>query len=119
MSEAELVYGNMSSDSQEQMEIGELGLDIWRVYMIEYLGDELVKQILEGIKLDRNGNEFNSRNTEVIHGVIQSFVLVQDYKKKGSLKLYQDLFETPMLAASGEYYKTEASKLLQVSFIHF
>lgn len=111
LSEAEIVYGNVSSDSQEQMEIGELGLDIWRVYMIESLGEELVKQILEGIKADRTGTDFTSKN--VIHGVIQSFVQVQDYKKKGNLKLYQELFETPMLSASGEYYRSEASILLQ------
>lgn len=111
LSEAEIVYGNVSSDSQEQMEIGELGLDIWRVYMIESLGDELVKQILEGIKADRTGTDFTSKN--VIHGVIQSFVQVQDYKKKGNLKLYQELFETPLLLASGEYYQSEASILLQ------
>jgi hypothetical protein len=29
------------------------------------------------------------------------------------LQLYQEIFETPFLQASGEYYKREASKLLQ------
>lgn len=111
MSEAEMVFGNLSSDNQEQMEIGELGLDIWRVCMIKSLGEEIVKQVLEGIKADRQGTDTNSKN--IIHGVIQSFVQVQDYKKKGNLKLYQDLFEAPMLAASGEYYKSEAAVLLQ------
>jgi len=38
---------------------------------------------------------------------------VHDYKKKGNLKLYQELFEAPLLQSSGEYYRTEASKLLQ------
>lgn len=49
--------------------------------------------------------------------MIQSFVLVQDYKKKGSLKLYQNMFETKMLEASGDYFKSEASKLLQSSSV--
>lgn len=93
------------------MEIGELGLDIWRMCMIQSLGEDIVEQVLEGIKEDRQGTDTNSKN--IIHGVIQSFVQVQDYKKKGNLKLYQELFEVPMLAASGEYYKTEASLLLQ------
>lgn len=113
MSEAEIVYGNQSTENQEQMEIGELGLDIWRQCMINSLGEEIVKQILNGIREDRVGSDFSSRNTQVIHGIIQSLVQVQDYKKKGNLKLYQDLFETPMLAASGDYYKAEASRLLQ------
>lgn len=113
ISEAEIVYGNLSAESQEQMEIGELGLDIWRVCMIQSLGEEIVKQVLDGIMEDRLGTDINSKNTQVIHGVIQSFVQVQDYKKKGNLKLYQELFEAPMLVASGEYYKSEAAKLLQ------
>lgn len=29
------------------------------------------------------------------------------------IQLYQQIFETPFLQASGEYYKREASKLLQ------
>lgn len=97
------------------MEIGELGLDIWRVYMIESLRDDLIKQILHGISLDRTGGitDFNSKYVNVIHGVIHSFVQVQDYKKKGNLKLYQELFETPVLESSGDYYRSEASKLLQ------
>lgn len=111
MSEAEIIYGNVNFETQELMEIGELGLDIWRVYMIQSLGDELVKQILDGIKEDRMGS--NSISDDILHGAIESFVQVQDYQKKGNLKMYQELFETPMLEASGEYYKIEAFKLLQ------
>lgn len=113
MSEAEIIYGNVNFETQELMEIGELGLDIWRVYMIQSLGDELVKQILDGIKEDRIGSDFNPKSVEILHGSIQSFVQVQDYQKKGNLKMYQELFETPMLEASGEFYKVEAFKLLQ------
>lgn len=113
MSEAEMIYGNVSFETQELMEIGELGLDIWRVNMIQSLGDELVKQILDGIKADRIGPNSNPKFDEVLHGSIQSFVQVQDYQKKGNLKMYQELFETPMLEASGEFYKIEAFKLLQ------
>lgn len=113
LSEAEIMYGSLSVDNQEQMEIGELGLDIWRIYMIENLCDTLVKQILHGIEIDRNENSLTSKDVDTIYGVIQSFVLVQDYKKKGSLKLYQTNFEAKVLEASGEYFKAEASKLLQ------
>ena len=110
------MYGSLSVDNQEQMEIGELGLDIWRIYMIENLCDILVKQILHGIEIDRNENSLTSKDVDTIYGVIQSFVLVQDYKKKGSLKLYQTKFEARVLEASGEYFKAEASKLLQVRY---
>lgn len=114
MSEAEIIYGNISVDNQEQLEIGELGLDIWRVNMIQSLGAELVKQLLDGIQADRTGSNYNPKSIPVINGVIHSFVQVQDYRKKSNLKLYQELFETPMLEASSAFYKAEASNLLQV-----
>lgn len=99
--------------AQEQMEIGELGLDIWRGTMIEKLGEFLVRQILQGIERDRVDGNLTSRDIETINGVIHSFVMVQDYKKKGNLKLYEDKFEAKMLEASGAYFKSQASKLLQ------
>ncbi|XP_054741948.1 cullin-2 isoform X1 [Anastrepha obliqua] len=115
ISDAEVVYGNLSTETLEQMEIGELGLDIWRIYMIKSLSGELVKHILDGIKADRCGvPEIDANRVKIINGVIHSFVQVQDYKKNGSLKLYQELFESPLLVASGEYYDNEASKLLQM-----
>lgn len=101
------------SVAQEQMEIGELGLDIWRLFMIQYLGESLVKQILQGIERDRIESNLTSKDIETINGDIHSFVMVQDYKKKGNLKLYENLFEGKMLEASGEYFKSQASKLLQ------
>lgn len=115
VSEAEILYGNGGhlSVAQEQMEIGELGLDIWRLFMIQYLGESLVKQILQGIERDRLEGNLTSKDIETINGDIHSFVMVQDYKKKGNLKLYENLFETKMLEASGEYFKSQASKLLQ------
>lgn len=115
VSEAEILYGNGGhlTVAQEQMEIGELGLDIWRMFMIENLGDILVKQILQDIERDRVDSNLTSKDIETVHGVIHSFVMVQDYKKKGNLKLYEDKFEGKMLEASGEYFKSQASKLLQ------
>jgi cullin 2 len=115
VSEAEILYGNGGhlSVAQEQMEIGELGLDIWRIFMIQNLGDILVKQILQGIERDRVEGNLTSKDIETINGDIHSFVMVQDYKKKGNLKLYENIFEGKMLEASGEYFKSQASKLLQ------
>lgn len=113
LSDAEMVYGNQN-DTQDQMEIGELGLEIWKTYMIDSLKDDLVSQILEVIHRDRTTDEVDTKTASVVHDVIQSFVLVEDYKKKGNLNLYQDIFETAILKASGTYYQSEASKLLQV-----
>lgn len=117
ISEAELNYGSLVIDHAETMkEIGELGLDIWRRQMIEPLREELVRLLLDGIRYDRLGSntgrtQFQSDST--IKGVISSFVEVEEYKKKGNLDLYEEIFESPFLSATGDYYKEEASKLLQ------
>ena len=47
-----------------------------------------------------------------IYGVIQSLVSVEEYKKKGNLDLYEEIFEKPFLFATGEFYREEAAKLL-------
>ncbi|KAF4533341.1 hypothetical protein B566_EDAN002738 [Ephemera danica] len=112
LSEADIIFGSMTQDAQEQMEIGELGLDIWKKNMIEPLKESLVSLLLVGIQQDRQG-EATSQMTSIIQGVIESFVTVEEYKKKGNLALYENIFETPFLAACGDYYKQEASRLLQ------
>ncbi|CAO2594743.1 Cul2 [Lemmus lemmus] len=61
---------------------------------------------------DRGGEDPNQK---VIHGVINSFVHVEQYKKKFPLKFYQGIFVSPFLTETGEYYKQEASNLLQES----
>ncbi|XP_041760538.1 cullin-2 isoform X1 [Anopheles merus] len=117
LNEAEAVYGcSNHGDNQEKMEIGELTLEIWNQYMIQRLGNELVDQILSGINAERVNNSSGQHNksTEVIRGVIQSFVAVQEDRRKGSLKLYQELFETRMLEESGQNFRIVASELLQV-----
>lgn len=118
-SEAELVYGMSSvtvvADCQ-QMEIGELGLDIWKRRMITPLRKQLVSLLLENIHADRV-HTATTASPEVIRGVIQSFVRVEEYKIKGRVDLYQEIFETPFLEASGEFYMREANELLQQSDI--
>jgi len=99
-------------------EIGELGLDIWRRQMIEPLKSDLVALLLNGIRYDRLGESGSKtaggyQTDSTLKGVINSFVEVEDYKKKGQLDLYEDIFETPFLAATGDYYNAEASKMLQ------
>lgn len=115
ISEAEVNYGSLVIDHTETMkEIGELGLDIWRRQMIEPLKDELVRLLLDGIRYDRLGSGTGQYQTDgTIKGVISSFVEVEEYKKKGNLDLYEEIFEAPFLKATGDYYKEAASKLLQ------
>uniref|UniRef100_A0A8C1WM91 Cullin 2 n=1 Tax=Cyprinus carpio TaxID=7962 RepID=A0A8C1WM91_CYPCA len=113
LTEADLQYGYGGVDMNEPlMEIGELALDMWRKLMIEPLQPMLIGMLLKEIKNDRCGEDPNQK---VIHGVINSFVHVEQYKKKFPLKFYQEVFEGPFLTKTGEYYKQEASNLLQES----
>uniref|UniRef100_A0A8D0JFS0 Cullin-2 n=1 Tax=Sus scrofa TaxID=9823 RepID=A0A8D0JFS0_PIG len=113
LTEADLQYGYGGVDMNEPlMEIGELALDMWRKLMVEPLQTILIRMLLREIKNDRGGEDPNQK---VIHGVINSFVHVEQYKKKFPLKFYQEIFESPFLAETGEYYKQEASNLLQES----
>ncbi|KAK7881167.1 hypothetical protein WMY93_029576 [Mugilogobius chulae] len=113
LTEADIQYGYGGVDMNEPlMEIGELALDMWRKLMIEPLQAVLIRMLLNEIKNDRCGE---NPNQKVIHGVINSFVHVEQYKKKFPLKFYQEIFEGPFLIKTGEYYKQEASNLLQES----
>ncbi|MED6273887.1 Cullin-2 [Characodon lateralis] len=113
LTEADLQYGYGGVDMNEPlMEIGELALDMWKKLMIEPLQAVLIRMLLNEIKNDRCGE---NPNQKVIHGVINSFVHVEQYKKKFPLKFYQEIFEGPFLIKTGEYYKQEASNLLQES----
>lgn len=85
LTDAEIIYGPLAAaDSQELMEIGELGLDIWKNMMIMPLKHSLVSLLLEGIDDDRNDKTQPSQN-DIICGVIESFVRVEEYKRRGQL----------------------------------
>ncbi|XP_076654096.1 cullin 2 [Halictus rubicundus] len=116
-SDADIIYGTSStmSNYQEQLQVGELGLDIWKKRMIMPLKKQLVSQLLDCIHADRVGKA-QITNTDVIWGVIHSFVQVEKYKSMMlKLKLYQTIFEQPFLEASGEFYTSQAFTLRQKS----
>jgi hypothetical protein len=54
--------------------------------MVEPLKENLVNLLLEGIHYDRLGKA-SPNITDVVQGVINSFVSVQDYKRKGNLEV--------------------------------
>nr|CAG4646060.1 EOG090X01NX [Macrothrix elegans] len=112
-SDAEVLYGILPEPPEQMKEIGELGLDLWKKHMIEPLKDVLLRLLLEAIRCDRTGQSLYNEKSSTIHGVIQVLVAVEEYKKKNNLELYETVFETPFLEATGEYYRQEASRLLQ------
>ncbi|KAJ1073618.1 hypothetical protein K5549_021452, partial [Capra hircus] len=108
----QFIKKNKLTEVDLQYGYGGLALDMWRKLMVEPLQTILIRMLLQEIKNDRGGEDPNQK---VIHGVINSFVHVEQYKKKFPLKFYQEIFESPFLTETGEYYKQEASNLLQES----
>lgn len=108
-SDADLNYGGFTVELTDQMlEIGELALDTWKKFMIEPLKSHLLVLLLQEINSDRHNNCVNQT---VLHGVITSFVDVEEYKKKSPLQLYEEVFESLFLKETGDYYRSEAAKL--------
>lgn len=115
--EAEIIYGTASatpSEYQEQMEIGELGLDIWKRKMIIPLKTSLVSLLLAGIHADRM-EKAEHATTDVICGVIQSFVRVEEYKKKGQLDVRTKVY---FLRFISFYISFELTWLLSLPITH-
>ncbi|KAG8138814.1 hypothetical protein E2320_001613 [Naja naja] len=98
LTEADLQYGYGGVDMSEPlMEIGELALDMWKRLMIEPLQAVLIRMLLREIK--KTDQQYKLQ-------------LLLSYKKKFPLK---EIFECPFLNETGEYYKQEASNLMQES----
>jgi cullin 2 len=73
--------------------------------MIEPLRTELIRLLLDAIHCDRTGTSMYNEKSSTIQGVIRSFVSVEEFKKKNNLELYENIFETPFLEATGAYYR--------------
>jgi len=86
LSEAELLYGNITPDSTEQMEVGELGLDVWKNNMIVPLKDSMLELLLDEFDKQRR-NISMTTSFNIIFGVINSFVVVQEFRKKYPLEV--------------------------------
>ncbi|EFX65405.1 hypothetical protein DAPPUDRAFT_333213 [Daphnia pulex] len=96
------------------MIIEELGLHLWKKYVIAPLKAEMLTLVLGALHDDRTGLSMTFKEKEIINGVLQSLVAVEKYEKKeNSLKLYEMIFEVPFLEETSEHYRLEASRLLQ------
>ena len=88
LSEADITYGAYTPDPTEQLEIGELGMEIWKEFMIEPLREDLIRLLLEVIENDRKGmTSINS--SDIAKVIIQSFVQVQKDNKNPSAEVYK------------------------------
>ena len=70
--------------------------------MREPLKSNLPRLLLEAIHhRDRTGKSLYNNKSSTIQGVIQSLVSVEEFKKKKTLELYENVFEGPFLEMTG------------------
>ncbi|TKR66670.1 hypothetical protein L596_022929 [Steinernema carpocapsae] len=115
-------------ETEKKMEIGSLALHIWHEKLIKPNQQKIVDELLGAILADRKGQ--TTQQVDVVHGVIHSFVQVEEFGKekirnqnrieltfnelnKGpDVQVYHTVFETKFLDATTEYYTQVASELL-------
>jgi len=68
------------------MEVGELGLDVWKHNMIVPLKDSMLNLLLDELDKQRH-NISMTTSLDIIAGVINSFVVVQEFRKKHPLEV--------------------------------
>jgi len=85
------LYGNITPDSSEQMEVGELGLDVWKHNMIVPLKDSMLELLLDEFDKQRH-NISMTTSFDIIAGVINSFVVVQEFRKKYPLEVSINIY---------------------------
>lgn len=110
LSEADLSYGS-AEPAEQLLEVGELGLDLWRRNMVQPLRPTLVSLLLQALSRDRQ--EGHCPHQRTVQGAILSLVQVDAYRRKQPLALYQELFEGPFLAETGRALQREAHRLLE------
>ena len=69
------------------------------------------------IHWDRTGKYLYNNKSSPIQGVIQSLVSVEEFKKKKTLELYENVFEGPFLEMTG-VLQVKSICILVLSLIH-
>ncbi|KAJ8867527.1 hypothetical protein PR048_031329 [Dryococelus australis] len=102
----------VSNNGPECMVIGELALTMWKTHVIAVVKDILIDSLFKGI-ISFKIHSSVSDNKQVYQGSVESFVLVEDYKKKDNLKFYQDICEEPYLERCGIFFEIKSRHLWQ------
>lgn len=106
------VQKERSDGKRHIFDVNTLCLMTWKDVMFDPNSESLVKEILEQITLERDGNIIQKSN---VTAAIKSFVALgidpQDLKKL-NLNVYIQVFEKPFLRRTEEYYKIYSADYL-------
>lgn len=74
---------------------GELGLHIWKKVMVMPLKQQLVKNLVACIMIDRNGDSMiTTCKPEMVRGCIDSFVALDQYRPQDNIQVSNVTFIT-------------------------
>ncbi|CAB3252566.1 unnamed protein product [Arctia plantaginis] len=116
VSDAEIIYGSAATVScpendARQLEVGELGLEIWERVLVRPLSTALTGRIVSALCSARDSTPDPALATtlkEAIHSTVQ----VRAFRVRAPLQLYQQLVLEPYLAAAGAAHARMAAALL-------
>ncbi|CAL8069648.1 unnamed protein product [Calicophoron daubneyi] len=108
--EAEMCYGAVLPMAERHtMEILEVGLAHWKLYLIDVIKDRLSSCLMREVLSDRMGI---SGQQSSIRPCIASFLRVGELRDidKAGMDIYNEIFQNPLLEATETYYSNWASQ---------
>ncbi|XP_047038664.1 cullin-2 [Helicoverpa zea] len=116
VSDAEIIYGSSATvtcpeHDARQLEVGELGLEIWERVLVKPLASALTGRIVNALAAARVSPPdpaLASTLREAIHSTVQ----VRAFRVRAPLQLYQQLVLEPYLAAASASHAALAASLL-------
>ncbi|KAG6443906.1 cullin-2 [Manduca sexta] len=115
--DAEIIYGSAATVScpehdSRQLEVGELGLDIWERVLVRPLANALTSRIVNALDAARTQTP-DPQHADTLRTAIHSTVHVRSFRVRSPLSLYQQLVLEPYLSAAAAHHARLAADLLQ------
>ncbi|XP_022835057.1 cullin-2 [Spodoptera litura] len=116
VSDAEIIYGSSATvtcpeHDARQLEVGELGLEIWERVLVKPLSAALTGRIVRGLAAARSSTP-DPAFASTLREAIRSTVQVRAFRVRAPLSLYQSLVLEPYLAAAAAAHAQLAADLL-------
>ncbi|XP_075988961.1 cullin 2 isoform X2 [Anticarsia gemmatalis] len=116
VSDAEIIYGSAATVScpehdARQLEVGELGLEIWERVLVRALAGALTGRVVAALAAARDQPP-DPALAGTLREAVRSTVTVRAFRVRAPLQLYQQLVLEPYLAAAGAAHARLAAALL-------
>ncbi|KAJ8707614.1 hypothetical protein PYW07_011291 [Mythimna separata] len=116
VSDAEIIYGSSATvtcpeHDARQLEVGELGLEIWERVLVKPLTSALTGRIVNALAAARESPP-DPAHASILREAIHSTVQVRAFRVRAPLQLYQQLVLEPYLTAAAAAHAKLAAELL-------